>query len=68
MKRKDLIKKLEKKEKELKVAIDLGEKIGKEMVKTLSKHVYALLDLNNQLDDVQGKLKQLKGNCWCLRR
>ena len=62
MKRKDLIKKLEKKEKELKVAIDLGEKIGKEMVKTLSKHVYALLDLNNQLDDVQGKLKQLKGN------
>ena len=63
MRRKDLIKKLEKKEKELKVAIDLGEKIGKEMVKTLSKHVYALLDLNNQLDDVQGKLKQLKGNC-----
>ena len=63
MKRKDLIKKLEKKEKELKVAIDLGEKIGKEMVKTLSKHVYALLDLNNQLDNVQGKLKQLKGNC-----
>lgn len=63
MKRKELIKKLEKKEKELKVAIDLGEKIGKEMVKTLSKHVYALLDLNNQLDDVQGKLKQLKGNC-----
>ena len=63
MKRKDLIKKLEKKEKELKVAIDMGEKIGKEMVKTLSKHVYALLDLNNQLDDVQGKLKQLKGNC-----
>lgn len=58
-----MIKKLEKKEKELKVAIDLGEKIGKEMVKTLSKHVYALLDLNNQLDDVQGKLKQLKGNC-----
>lgn len=63
MRRKDLIKKLEKKEKELKVAIDLGEKIGKEMVKTLSKHVYALLDLNNQLDDVQGKLKQLKGKC-----
>lgn len=63
MKRKELIKKLEKKEKELKVAIDLGEKIGKEMVKTLSKHVYALLDLNNQLDDVQGKLKQLKGKC-----
>ena len=62
MKRKDLIKKLEKKEKELKVAIDLGEKIGKEMVKTLSKHVYALLDLNNQLDDVQGKLKRLKEN------
>ena len=50
MKRKELIKKLEKKEKELKVAIDLGEKIGKEMVKTLSKHVYALLDLNNQLE------------------
>ena len=63
MKRKDLIKKLEKKEKELKVAIDLGEKIGEEMVKALSKHVYALIDLNNQLDDVQGKLKQLKGNC-----
>lgn len=63
MKRKDLIKKLEKKEKELKVAIDMGEKIGEEMVKTLSKHVYALIDLNNQLDDVQGKLKQLKGNC-----
>jgi TolA-binding protein len=62
MKRKDLIKKLEKKEKELKVAIDMGEKIGEEMVKTLSKHVYALIDLNNQLDDVQGKLKQLKGN------
>ena len=62
MKRKDLIKKLEKKEKELKVAIDLGEKIGKEMVKTLSKHVYALLDLNNQLEDVQGKLKRLKEN------
>ena len=63
MKRKALIKKLEKKEKELKVAIDMGEKIGEEMVKTLSKHVYALLDLNNQLDDVQGKLKQLKGKC-----
>ena len=63
MKRKDLIKKLEKKEKELKVAIDMGEKIGEEMVKALSKHVYALIDLNNQLDDVQGKLKQLKGNC-----
>lgn len=62
MKRKDLIKKLEKKEKELKVAIDMGEKIGEEMVKNLSKHVYALIDLNNQLDDVQGKLKQLKGN------
>ena len=62
MKRKDLIKKLEKQEKELKVAIDMGEKIGEEMVKTLSKHVYALIDLNNQLDDVQGKLKQLKGN------
>ena len=62
MKRKDLIKKLEKKEKELKVAIDMGEKIGEEMVKTLSKHVYALIDLNNQLDDVQGKLKQLKGS------
>ena len=62
MKRKDLIKKLEKKEKELKVAIDMGEKIGEEMVKALSKHVYALIDLNNQLDDVQGKLKQLKGN------
>lgn len=62
MKRKDLIKKLEKKEKELKVAIDMGEKIGEEMVKTLSKHVYALLDLNNQLDDVQGKLKRLKEN------
>ena len=62
MKRKDLIKKLEKKEKELKVAIDMGEKIGEEMVKTLSKHVYALIDLNDQLDDVQGKLKQLKGN------
>ena len=60
MKRKDLIKKLEKKEKELKVAIDMGEKIGEEMVKTLSKHVYALLDLNNQLEDVQGKLKRLK--------
>ena len=57
-----MIKKLEKKEKELKVAIDMGEKIGEEMVKTLSKHVYALIDLNNQLDDVQGKLKQLKGN------
>ena len=41
MKRKDLIKKLEKKEKELKVAIDLGEKIGKEMVKTLSIACYA---------------------------
>ena len=63
MKRKDLIKKLEKKEKELKVAIDMGEKIGEEMVKALSKHVYALIDLNNQLDDVQGKLKQLKGKC-----
>lgn len=63
MKRKELIKKLEKKEKELKVAIDMGEKIGEEMVKTLSKHVYALIDLNNQLDDVQGKLKQLKGKC-----
>ena len=62
MKRKDLIKKLEKKEKELKLAIDMGEKIGEEMVKALSKHVYALIDLNNQLDDVQGKLKQLKGN------
>ena len=62
MKRKELIKKLEKKEKELKVAIDMGEKIGEEMVKALSKHVYALIDLNNQLDDVQGKLKQLKGN------
>jgi hypothetical protein len=62
MKRKDLIKKLEKKEKELKVAIDMGEKIGEEMVKTLSKHVYALLDLNNQLEDVQGKLKRLKEN------
>lgn len=62
MKRKDLIKKLEKKEKELKVAIDMGEKIGEEMVKTLSKHVYALVDLNNQLEDVQGKLKRLKEN------
>ena len=62
MKRKDLIKKLEKKEKELKVAIDMGEKIGEEMVKTLSKHVYVLVDLNNQLEDVQGKLKRLKEN------
>ena len=62
MKRKDLIKKLETKEKELKGLISMGEKIGEEMVKTLSKHVYALVDLNNQLEDVQGKLKRLKEN------
>ena len=36
MKRKDLIKKLEKKEKELKVAIDMGEKIGEEIRKLYS--------------------------------
>ena len=62
MKRKDLIKKLEKKEKELKVLISEGEQLGEEMVKAVSKHVFALIDLNNQLDDVQCKLKQLKGN------
>ena len=62
MKRKDLIKKLEKKEKELKVLISEGEQLGEEMVKAVSKHVFALIDLNNQLDDVQCKLKQLKGS------
>jgi hypothetical protein len=62
MKRKDLIKKLETKEKELKGLISMGEQLGEEMVKALSKHVYALVDLNNQLEDVQGKLKRLKEN------
>lgn len=62
MKRKDLIKKLEKKEKELKELISTGELLGEEMVKAFSKHVYALVDLNNQLEDVQEKLKHLKGS------
>ena len=63
MKRKDLIKKLEKKEKELKGLISMGNKLGEEMANAMTKHVYALVDLNYQLDDVQGKLKQLKGKC-----
>ncbi len=63
MKRKDLIKKLEKKEKELKGLISMGNQLGEEMANAMTKHVYALVDLNYQLDDVQGKLKQLKGNC-----
>ncbi len=62
MKKKDLIKKLEKKEKELKGLISEGEQLGEEMVKAISKHVYALVDLNNQLEDVQEKLKHLKGS------
>ena len=62
MKRKDLIKKLETKEKELKGLISMGEQLGEEMVKALSKHGYALVDLNTQLEDVQGKLKRLKEN------
>ena len=60
MKRKDLIKKLEKKEKELKGLISMGNQLGEEMANAMTKHVYALVDLNYQLSDVQGKLKQLK--------
>ena len=63
MKRKDLIKKLEKKEKELKGLISMGNQLGEEMANAMTKHVYALVDLNRQLDDVQWKLKRLKGNC-----
>ena len=63
MKRKELIKKLEKKEKELKGLISMGNKLGEEMANAMTKHVYALVDLNYQLDDVQDKLKQLKGKC-----
>ena len=62
MKRKDLIKKLEKKEKELKGLISMGNQLGEEMANAMTKHVYALVDLNNQLEDVQGKLKRLKEN------
>ena len=62
MKKKDSIKKLEKKEKELKVLISTGAQLGEEMVKALSKHVFALLDLRYELEDVQAKLKQLKGS------
>ena len=62
MKRKDLIKKLEKKEKELKGLISMGNQLGEEMANSMNKHVYALVDLNYQLSDVQGKLKQLKGS------
>lgn len=62
MKRKDLIKKLEKKEKELKELISMGNQLGEEMANAMTKHVYALVDLNYQLSDVQGKLKQLKGS------
>ena len=62
MKRKDLIKKLEKKEKELKGLISMGNQLGEEMANAMTKHVFALLDLNDQLEDVQGKLKQLKGS------
>ena len=62
MKRKDLIKKLEKKEKELKGLISMGNQLCEEMANAMTKHVYALVDLNYQLSDVQGKLKQLKGS------
>lgn len=62
MKRKDLIKKLEKKEKELKGLISMGNQLGEEMANAMTKHVYALVDLNYQLNDVQGKLKYLKGS------
>ena len=62
MKRKDLIKKLETKEKELKGLISMGNQLGEEMANAMTKHVYALVDLNYQLSDVQGKLKQLKGS------
>ena len=62
MKKKDLIKKLEKKEKELKGLISMGNQLGEEMANAMTKHVYALVDLNYQLSDVQGKLKHLKGS------
>ena len=62
MKRKDLIKKLERKDKEMKELISMGNQLGEEMAHAMTKHVYALVDLNYQLNDVQGKLKYLKGS------
>ena len=50
------------KEKELKELVSMGNQLGEEMAHAMTKHVYALVDLNYQLNDVQGKLKQLKGN------
>ena len=40
----------------------MGNQLGEEMANAMTKHVYALVDLNYQLSDVQGKLKQLKGS------
>jgi hypothetical protein len=60
MKRKDLIKKLETKEKELKGLISMGDQLGEEMAIALCKHACAMVDLNGKLQDVQGKLKRLK--------
>lgn len=62
MKRKDLIKKLETKEKELKGLISMGDQLGEEMAIALCKHACAMVDLNGKLEDVQGKLKRLKEN------
>ena len=40
----------------------MGNQLGEDRANAMTKHVYALVDLNYQLSDVQGKLKHLKGS------
>lgn len=54
MKRKDLIKKLETKEKELKGLISMGDQLGEEMAIALCKHACAMVDLNGKLPGCSG--------------
>ena len=59
MKKKQLIKKLEARKKELEELISIGDSLGKEMTRLLLKHAQSLLDLHAELDSINEKLETL---------
>ena len=59
MKKKQLIKKLEARKKELEELISIGDGLGKEMAKLMVHHAQSLLDLHAELDSVNEKLEAI---------
>ena len=59
MKKKQLIKKLEARKKELEELISIGDGLGKEMTRLLLKHAQSLFDLHAELDSINEKLDTL---------